>query len=70
MAIFSSITWKRAVEAMAKVRSGVTKPAATVRTASINSLATSTSMSPMPGSSANTGCRPPSALQGCGQIST
>ena len=69
MAIFSSITRERVVDAIASVRSGVTKPAATVRAASISSLATMTSMSAMPGASASTG-RGSSGPSGAGQIST
>ena len=46
---------------MTCVRSGVTKPFATVRPASSSSLATATSISPTPGVSASTGRLPPSA---------
>ena len=69
MAIFSAMLWERWVEAMASVRSGVTKPAATVRAASKSSLATTTSTSPMPGESAITGRLPPSSRHGRGNIS-
>ena len=51
------------------VRSGVTKPAATARPASSNSLATAMSMSPTPGVSASTGRLPPSRVAFTGKIS-
>ena len=47
---------------MTWVRSGVTKPLATVRPASSNSLATAMSMSPTPGVNASTGRLPFSSL--------
>ncbi len=69
MAIFSAMLWERWVEAITAVRSGVTKPAATVRPASSSSLATTMSTSPMPGDSAITGRSPPSSCQGLGNTS-
>ncbi len=69
MAIFSAMLWERWIEATTAVRSGVTKPAATVRAASNNSLAITMSTSPMPGDSASTGRRPPSSRQDRGNTS-
>ena len=54
---------------MKLVRSGVTKPFATVRPASSNSLATAISISPTPGVSASTGRLPPSSAAFTGKIS-
>ncbi len=55
IAIFSSTVQVRWVEAISAVRSGVTKPACTMRVASSSSVATSTSTRPGAGCSAITG---------------